>query len=152
MTLTGRTGTVAIVALVVSLCVNLLLAGFMVGSRWHDGPRHHRFFGGPMMGSVPEEARPLMREVFKFHKAEFDGHRAAIEQARMKVADVLKKDPIDQAQLNQALDELMRQTQSLHQFGHQVLVEVAQKLPPDLRREMADRWAKDRFRKVSPPD
>lgn len=152
MTLTGRTGTVVVGALIVSLCVNLLLAGMMLGGRWHDGPRHPRVFGGPMMTSVPEEARPMVKEVLDSHKAEFDTRRDAIRQARMKVADLLKADSIDQAQLDQALSELSQQSQALRQFGLQVMVEIAQKLPPDLRREMADQWAKDRFGRKSDPN
>jgi hypothetical protein len=63
----------------------------------------------------------------------------------------LKADTIDQTQLNQALEDLSRETQAMQRFGHQVLVDIAQKLPPDLRREMADRWAKDRFRRSAEP-
>ncbi len=151
MTLTGRTGTVVVVALIASLCVNLLLAGMTLGERWHDGPRH-RFFGGPMMMGVPEEARPLMKQVFESHKPEFDTHLDAIRQARMKVADVLKADTIDQAQLDQALAELSQRSQAMRQFGLQVMVEIAQKLPPDVRREMADQWSKDRFGRKSDSD
>lgn len=149
MTLTGRTGAVVVVALIVSLCVNLLLAGMMLGGRWHDGPRHHRTFGSSMMMSVPEEARPMMKEVFESHRAEFKTHLEAIRVARMKVADVLKADSIDQAQLDQALAELSQKSQTMRQFGLQVMVEIAHKLPPDLRRQMADRWAEDRFGRKS---
>src|SRR5688572_27267088 len=98
MTLTGRTGTAVMVAAIVSLCLNLLLAGIMVGGRWHDGPGRHGPFGHSLMGSVPEEARPLIKGVFESHKTEFDTHREAVRQARMRVADLLKADVIDQAQ------------------------------------------------------
>lgn len=87
----------------------------------------------------------MVKDVFESHKSEFDTRRAAVQQARLKVAEALKADPIDQAQLNQALTDMSQQMQSLMQFGQQVMVEVAQKLPPDLRREMADKWAKNRF-------
>jgi Spy/CpxP family protein refolding chaperone len=149
MTLTGRTGTVVVAALIVSLCVNLLLAGMMLGGRWHDGPGHRHFHGGSMMTSMPEEARPIVKDVFDSHKAEFDARRDAIHQARVKVADVLKADTIDQAQLDEALAELSQQSQAMRQFGLQVMVEIAQKLPPDLRRQMADRWAEARFGRES---
>ena len=154
MTLTGRTGTAVLAALIVSLCINLLLAGMMAGGRWHDddGRRHGPFLGGPIMRSVPEDARPLVKEVFDSHKAEFDTHRDAIRQARMKVADVLKADAIDQAQLNQAMNELLQQSQTMRQFGLGVMLEIAQKLPPDVRREMAEKWAKDRFGGPPPPE
>jgi uncharacterized membrane protein len=147
MTLTGRTGTLVVVAAIVSLCINLLLVGVMVGGRWHGGPGRHIFGGGHFMENVPEEARPLVKEVFSSHKAEFEAEREGIEQARLKVAELLKADTIDRAQLDAALGELLQRTQSIQKFGHQVLVEVAEKLPPEMRREMADRWAKDRFRK-----
>ncbi len=144
MTLTGRTGTLVVIAAIVSLCLNMLLVGVMVGGRWHDGPGRHGHWG--FMRSIPEEARPLIKEVFEGHKSEFEAHREAVEEARLKVAELLKADTIDRPQLDVALSELMQRTQALQQFGHQVLVDVAEKLPPELRREMADRWARDRFR------
>jgi Spy/CpxP family protein refolding chaperone len=148
MTLTGRTGTVVVVALIASLCVNLLLAGVMLGDRWHGGSSRHHMF----LSNIPEDARPVVKGVFESHRAEFDSHRDAIQQARLKVAELLKAEPIDQAQLDQAVGELMRQSQAMQQFGYQVMVEVARKLPPEVRREMADRWAKDRFRKKPDSD
>jgi len=144
MTLTGRTGTAVMAAAIVSLCLNMLLAGFLIGGRWHDGPPG-RWGGGPM-ANIPEDAREVAKGVFDTHRSEFDQRRQAVQQARQKVADVLKADPIDQAQLNQALSELLQQSQAMQQFGHQVMIEVAQKLTPQQRREMADSWAKDRFR------
>lgn len=149
MTLTGRTGTTVVVAAIVSVCLNLLLAGILVGGRWHDEPGRGRF--GPM-ANIPEDARPLVKGVFDSHKSDFDARRDAVQQARIKVAEMLKADPIDQAKLDQALSELLQQSQAMQQLGHQVMVEVAQKLPPELRREMADRWAQDRFRRRPEPD
>jgi Spy/CpxP family protein refolding chaperone len=148
MTLTGRTGTLVVIAAIVSLCINLVLAGAMVGSRWHGGPgRHGPFWGdGRLMADVPEDARPLIKQVFESHRPEFQAQREAVEQARLKVAELLKADTIDRQQLDLALGELLQRTQSIQKFGHQVLVDVAEKLPPEMRREMADRWAKDRFR------
>ena len=146
MTFTGRTGTFLLAALIVSLCVNLLLAGVMIGGRWHDGHRH-RF-----MGNVPEQARPVMEQVFDANRPEFNARRDAIRQARMKIADVLKADPVDQAQLDQAMDDYLQKSMAMRQFGLQVMMEIAQKLPPDVRRDMADEWAKDHFGRKRDPD
>jgi Spy/CpxP family protein refolding chaperone len=140
MTFTGRTGTALLAALIVSLCVNLLLAGVMIGGRWH-GDR------GPWWRDVPEEAQPIMKQVFESHKAEFDAHRDAVRQARQKVADLLKADPIDQAALDQAMAELSQQSQSIRQLGNTMMIEVAKQLSPELRAQVADSWAKDRFRR-----
>jgi Spy/CpxP family protein refolding chaperone len=139
MTFTGRTGTALLAALIVSLCVNLLLAGVMVGGRWHHD--------GPWWRQVPEEARPIMKQAFESHKAEFDARRDAVRQARQKVADILKAEPIDQAALDQALVELSQRSQSIMQLGNTMMVEVAKQLTPELRAQVADSWAKDRFRR-----
>ena len=139
MTFTGRTGTALLTALIISLCANLLLAGVMIGGRWHDR--------GPWWREVPEEARPAMKQAFEAHKAEFDARRDAVRQARQKVAGILKADPIDQAALDQALVELSQQSQAIRELGNTMMVEVAKQLPPELRAQMADRWAEDRFRR-----
>lgn len=143
MTFTGRKGTALLAALIVSVCVNLLLAGVMVGGRWH-GP-------GPWWRDIPDEARPIMKQAFDSHKAEFDARREAVRQARQKVADVLKADPIDQAKLDEALGELAKQSQSMQDFGNSVMIEVAKQLPPELRAQMADNWAKERWRRRPEP-
>lgn len=70
-----------------------------------------------------------------------------MRQARQKVADILKADPIDQAALDQALAELAQQSQSIQQLGNTMMVEVAKQLSPELRAQMADSWAKERFRR-----
>lgn len=148
MTFTGRTGTALLVAVVVSLCLNLLLGGLLIGGRWHGD--HGRWRSGEsFLMRVPEDARPIVKSVFDAHKADFDARRKEVEDARLKVAELMKADVIDRPQLDLALAELQQRTQTMQQFGHQVMVEVAEKLPPELRREMADRWAKNRFRKKS---
>jgi hypothetical protein len=148
MTFTGRTGTALLVAVIVSLCLNLLLGGLLIGGRWHGD--HGRWRSGEsFLMRVPEDARPIVKSVFDAHKADFDARRKEVEDARLKVAELMKADVIDRPQLDLALAELQQRTQTMQQFGHQVMVEVAEKLPPELRREMADRWAKNRFRKKS---
>lgn len=139
MTFTGRKGTALLVALIVSVCLNLLLAGVMVGGRWHGS--------GPWWKDVPDEARPVMQQVFESHKAEFDAHRDAVRAARQKVAEILKADPIDQAALDQGMAELSQQSQSIRELGNTMMVEVAKQLSPELRAQVADKWAQERFRR-----
>ena len=54
--------------------------------------------------------------------------RDAVRQARQKVADILKADPIDQAALDQALAELSQKSQAIMQLGNTMMVEVAKQL------------------------
>lgn len=143
MTLSGRKGTIVIVALVASVCVNLLLAGMMFGQRWHGGPSRGGMFGGPMR-DMPEAARPLVKEVFDANRAEFDARREAVNQARQRIAAALQADTIDQVQLDAALGEMELRMKELYQHGQKVMVEVAQKLPPELRKDWARKWAEKR--------
>lgn len=147
MTLSGRTGTLVIVALVVSICLNLLVAGMIIGHRWHGGPDRMGPFGGPPGGAIlremPEEARPLIKTILKQHKSDFEARRDAMQQARRRVAEILQAEAIDQGQLDAALKDLQQRSQELQQLGHTVLIEVAQKLPPDLRRDWARKWGEN---------
>lgn len=146
MTLSGRKGTIVVVALVASICVNLLLAGMMAGQHWQGGPGRMGMFGG-VLRDMPEEARPLVKEVLDANRAEFDARRAAADEARQRVAAVLQADAIDQAQLDAALGEMQLRMADLYQQGQQVMVEVAQKLPPELRKDWAKKWAEKRWKK-----
>ena len=148
MTLTGRTGTAVVVAAIVSLCLNMLLAGMMIGGRWHDGPgRHGRFGMAGFMERLPDEARPVVKQAFDAHKAEFDAQRQQVDAARQKVADLLKADTIDRPQLEQALNEMSQRMQAMYGLGRQVMLDVAEKLPPDQRREIVDRWLEERAKR-----
>ena len=144
MTFTGRSGTALLAALIVSLCVNLLLAGIIIGGRWHHP--------APWWREIPEQARPVMKQVFESHKAEFRTRLDAVRQARETVAGLVKADPIDQAKLDQALADLAQQSQAMQQFGDNIMVEAAKQLPPDVRQQMVDRWAQGRYRKRSDSD
>jgi len=148
MTLTGRAGTAVVVAAVISLCLNMLLAGMMIGGRWHDGPgRHGRFGFGGFMERIPEAAQPIVKQAFDAHKAEFDAQRQQVDEARQKVADLLKADTIDRPQLEQALNEMSQRMQAMYGLGRQVMMDVAEKLPPDQRRDIVDHWMEDRARR-----
>lgn len=141
MTLTGRKGTIVVVALIVSVCLNLAAAGLMIGHHWHDGPGRGGMFG---MRGVPEAAQPLVKEVFDANRPEFDARRAAVDEARQRVAALLQADTIDEAALSAAVADMQARMGEMFQVGQKVMVEVAQKLPPDVRKEWAKKWAEER--------
>jgi Spy/CpxP family protein refolding chaperone len=143
MTLTGRKATIVVVALIASVCLNLALAGMMVGHRWHgwDGPR------GPsswLMRGVPEEARPVVEEVVKARQAEFDAKRAVVAESRKRIAVLLQADTVDQAALEAALAEMQARLGEMFQLGQKMMVDVALKLTPEQRKEWAEKWAEER--------
>lgn len=142
MTLTGRKGTIVVVALIVSVCLNLAAAGLAIGDRWHDRPGRGGMWG--MMRGVPEEAQPLVKEVFDANRAAFDAKRAAVDEARQRVATILQADTIDRAELDVALAGMQQRLGEMFQMGQKVMADVAEKLPPDVRKEWAKKWAEER--------
>lgn len=143
MTLTGRKGTIAVVALIASVCLNLALAGVMIGQRWHgwDGPRGP---SGWLMRGVPEEARPVVQGIIDANEAEFEAKRAVVAETRQRVAALLQADTVDQAQLEAALADMQSQIGEVFKLGQKVMVDVALQLTPEQRKEWAKKWAEER--------
>jgi Spy/CpxP family protein refolding chaperone len=100
-------------------------------------------FGGQMR-DVPEAAQPLVKDIFEANRPEFEAKREAVDQARQRLATALQADTIDQAQLDAALGEMQLRMTELYQLGQKVMVDVAQKLPPELRKDWAKKWAEKR--------
>ena len=142
MTFTGRKGTALVVVTVVSICLNLAFAGVMIGQHWDKRG------GGPgrwLFRSVPEDAKPLVDQALAARQGEFDAKRAAVQEARKKVADLLMADTVDRAQLEAAMAEMSQRFRDMAQTGQQALIDVTLQLTPDQRKEMAEEWAKDRW-------
>jgi hypothetical protein len=97
-----------------------------------------------MMRGVPEEAQPLVKEIFDANRAEFDAKRAAVDEARQRVAAILQADTIDRAELEIALAGMQQRLGEMFQMGQKVMADVAEKLPPDIRKEWAKKWAEER--------
>lgn len=145
MTLTGRKGTILVVALIASVCLNLALAGVMIGDRWHGSDRP-RGPAGWLMRGMPEEARPVVQGIIDANEAEFEAKRAVVTEARQRVAALLQADTVDRAQLEAALAEMQSQFGEMFRLGQKMMVEVALQLTPEQRKEWAKKWAEERRR------
>jgi hypothetical protein len=142
MTFTGRKGTALVVVTVVSLCINLAFAGVMIGQQWDQRG------GGPgrwLFRSVPEDAKPLVDQALAARQGEFEAKRAAVQEARQKVAELLKADTVNRAELEAAMAEMSQRFREMAQTGQQALLDVTMQLTPEQRKEMAEEWAKDRW-------
>lgn len=137
MTLSRR-GRVGVgLLLTVSLALNLITAGVVVGRLVSDGPRHH---GPHMLRGVPESARPALRDAFRAHRDEMRAHIRGIREARARIADRIASDPLDQAALEAAFDELAQRTDAMQALTHRIVIETAQNLPPDVREGWRAGW------------
>lgn len=137
-------------ALTVSLVVNLLLAGFIVGRMSGDfGFRggfgsapimpHLRFLEPDRQREVTEglqsrrELRPILR---KLHRSQRDIRAAFVAE------------PFDEGALSEALADFRERLEESQALSHKKLVIVAARLTPDERRRLTK--ALDRHR--GPPD
>ena len=78
----------ASIALVISVALNLLAVGFLVGRGLKHGPGKHgdrHGLGGPD-ARLPRH--PLLRDVMDRHRGDFDARRDAVMQARKAVARI----------------------------------------------------------------
>ena len=176
MTLSSRGALLITIGAVISLCINLFLIGLMVGSHWQEGPPHLRG-PGPMayedgmqggerpgerpgdagrvaglMVPVPPEIRQQLRMILAPHEAEIEQSRKAMRAARSDVAKQLATDPLDLNALKQALDVLQQQSVTVQQMMHDMLLEAAPKLSPELRQRWAERWAARPYQQRPGPD
>jgi len=98
--------------------------------------------------TMPFQNLPV-KDVLDANRADFDAKRDAVDQARQKIAALLQADTIDQAQLESALGDMQARMAEMFQLGQKVMVDVALKLPPDLRKDWAKKWAEERRWKKS---
>lgn len=137
-------------ALVVSVVVNLLLAGFIVGRMSGDSGFRGGFGAAPIMPQLKfleedrrrevtrnlqtrRELRPILREL---HRSQKDIRAAFVAE------------PFDEEALSEALAEFRERLEESQALSHRKLVAVVARLTPDERRRMTK--ALDRHR--GPPD
>ncbi len=137
-------------ALIVSVVVNLLLAGFIVGRMSGDSGFRGGFAATPFMPQLRfleedrrrevtrnlqtrRELRPILREL---HRSQKDIRAAFVAE------------PFDEGALSEALAVFRQRLEESQALSHRKLVAVAARLTPEERRKMTK--ALDRHRK--PPD
>lgn len=123
-----------VVLLALSIGLNLVLAGVLIGSRFARGHGHH-----------PEPPHSGMRAGRGFdgalspHRAELGEHRRASAKARSEVQAILNRDPLDRAALDAALAKLRAETTQSQEILHRALGDAAEKAPIEQRRELG-KW------------
>ena len=147
MTLSGRTATATLVALVVSVCLNVFIAGLIAGRvTTGEGAQLRQPDAGleRFMATIPEEARPVIRQALRANRRDLQGYVVALRDARQEAAAVVSREPFDPAALESALANVRERSQALQAEIHAIIAEAIDRLPPDLRAEMAERWGSGR--------
>lgn len=125
--------------LLLSLLANLFVGGWWLGRAWHDG--RHGDHGGPpgfqrFIGQAPDEARPILREVFARHDDALRQRFDAVREARHAVREALDAEPFSRAHLDEALATLRTRSSAVQDLMHTTLGDAAERLPPDARRQL----------------
>ncbi len=133
-------------ALVASLSLNLLVAGFMLGHAW--GFRHRPFGGPPMnglagpmgrlIGDLPPDRRALVQGSFDEQRKVLTSLSPAVRAARRDLTGTLRTTPFDRAKLEVALQKLADAEYALRTGTAAVTSQLVEKLT-DREREQLER-------------
>ena len=144
------------VVLLLSLAVNLLVAGAVAGhllsGRYHMGygPEAMRGEMGRMPDrpgemvmrrmavALPAEHRATFETAVADHRAQLAEAGRAVRDARMKVRDTLAGEPLDRAKLDAAFAELRARSQQLQAAVHATVSDAAARLPVEARTRLAE--------------
>ncbi len=143
------------IALTASLAVNIFLAGLFVGRQmggpphllmrtmgpaphepWRPGDRGLPPFIERMAERLePQDRRVLVSAVEK-HQADIAARGVALRQARAKLREIVDADKFDRTAAEAALTDLRQRSLEFQQTLQTALLDAAEQLPAEARREM----------------
>ena len=136
-----------VVAIVLLLAGNLFMAGTLLG---------HGLFGGAgdvsdpplarFLRTVPSEARPVLRAVLFDHREDLRERLGDLVSARRRMTDLLAAPQVDDAATTEAMSDLRAATAELQAVLHEMLLDAAHRLPPEVREAWWRRAATERLR------
>ncbi len=133
------------VLLVLSLAMNLLIVGALVGAMftWSNWRSHHpsrlEMAGGPLTRALtPEDRRAIGKEMRKAHRKE-DGHRARHHGELLGLVADLKAEPFDPAAVEQRLARHRQSFDDRLGLGLGLLTTRLTQMTPEDRAAYADR-------------
>lgn len=133
---------------ILSLCVNLFLLGGIFGGHFGAPWASPHKGMGLIMGTVPDDLKPAIREKFKAASESSKAEREALKQEmaakRLRIAEALDADPFDPAHLETELAELGITATLMLDRAHRRIAEIAVDLTPEQRRQWAEGWRQAR--------
>lgn len=100
-----------------------------------------------MVGSVPPEVRPVLREQLKGRRGDMRSNFRDMRSARLAVADALGDGAFSEATLAEALTTLRLQTDAAQSLIHSAMVDTASRITPEQRQA----WAEGQLRRKRLP-
>ncbi|HLS58022.1 MAG TPA: periplasmic heavy metal sensor [Paracoccaceae bacterium] len=130
-------------ALLASLALNLLFAGFLVGTalRGGHGHGHHESDAG-LIGfarALPEEHRHALRQAIRGSESEWRAGREAMRDAMAGIRAAIAREPFDAERLRRALAVRREAQGRLAERATDLLVERIGQMTPAERAALAER-------------
>ena len=133
-------------ALFLSLMGNFLYGGILVGHAAKPLPAAAEIVSlGPILKSLPDADRRIMRRNFNQHRDDIQKAAAAAKQSAAALRSALAADPYDQAKLDAALADYRRDFHAMHDLEQSVFWDGAQHISPQGRKQLADSAAFQRM-------
>jgi hypothetical protein len=132
--------------LVASLAINLLVAG-AVGMRYFYPDRLERWSGASFtqllprrfLSDLPEDRRREFLDLLKSRREAFRQSRAGMRDVALRFAEALERNPYDEAQTTQAVQDFTKLSTQMVDSGTLVTLQMVQKLTPEERLQLAQR-------------
>ncbi len=153
------------IALLVSVAINVLVLGFVIGRGMPFGDHGgmHRPGGDRldptagffrMLHNWPENRRESFRPILREHMQGMRNHFREIPPLHRELQDALKAEPFDPAALEIALQKLRENLQVSQEKTHDSLVELAKTMPLEERQRLGKemRQPPRGFNRRRPPD
>ncbi|PZF77730.1 hypothetical protein DK847_04670 [Aestuariivirga litoralis] len=148
-----------IVALVVSLALNLLVAG-AVAARWYVGMGPERYARLTQTQLIPRfffrdldrARRAELLAAFKAQDKEIREGRRAVKAQVIALADALEAEPYDAARVRAAVEGFTAQSEALFVAGSTAAMALLDRLTPEERRIMAQHLRNREDRGRGKPD
>lgn len=146
MIIRGKWAIALLTTLLLSVAANLFLGGLFAGgalyqTRQPGGVRALAAF----VESLPEAARPVVRDAFLQRRAELRDRIVAIVAARREVGRIMAEEELDRARLDAAFGEVRARTAAMQALLHEILAGAMAELPPEVRTQWQPRWGNRRW-------
>lgn len=131
----NKKGRIITIALVCSLCLNLLFVGGIIGRYMMGGPPNHLPNNmGWMVRNLDDEQRKQLRPKLKEYAKSLRPVRAEMRDARRRLNSVVQNNPLDETALKSALNDLRTASNTFQVALHENMVTILKEMKPEDRR------------------
>ena len=132
--MSSRQGRTLIIALVCSVAANLLVIGGIIG-HFVSGPNSRPFPShlGWMVSDLDEDTRKILRPILRQYAEHARPLRREMAEAQKKLEAALTREPLDDDQVQRALDKLQRVSSANQSNLHMQMISIMRELKPEER-------------------